>query len=116
MSIGNILAYGFVIFLGAVLLAVKLPAKTNLRLLGHALWVDIGVTVITIVLHFGTFSGLLAAAAAGVMCSITTSSARWIFGYWQPTTSTHPKGQNRKIIPGHYVPGNLWNLSHLYKE
>lgn len=72
---------GFVIIVGFAFIAVKLPRRTLLKLLGHHVAVDIGVTVLAAVLHWGTFSGMMAAAFAGVCCSILTSAGRELIGY-----------------------------------
>ena len=72
---------GFAIFLGLVLILVKLPRRTMLRLLRHDLALDIAVTVIVLAVHWGTFSGIMAATIAGLLCSIGTTLAKRTFGY-----------------------------------
>lgn len=86
---------GFVIILGFILLGVKLPLKLNLWLLGHSLAIDIAVVALAYLLHWGTFTGVMAAAFAGLLCSGCTSVARWAIGY---------------IERGQYKPGR-WDLS-----
>lgn len=83
---------GFMLTLGLAFLFWKLPRRKALWLLGHHLAVDISVVVLMTIVHFGTFSGLMAAAVAGVFCSCMTSSGRWLFGY---------------ITNGKYVPGKI---------
>ena len=72
---------GVIIFVGLLLLAVKLPLKVSLRLLNFPLAIDIAASVVAYMLHWGTFTGVMAAAVAGLMCSAFTSAARWGFGY-----------------------------------
>jgi NhaP-type Na+/H+ or K+/H+ antiporter len=72
---------GFAIFLGLLFLLVKLPRRLMLRLLHHDLAVDVVVTLFTFAVHFGTFSGLMAATVAGVLTSATTSVAKRLFGF-----------------------------------
>lgn len=72
---------GAAIFLGLVFVFIKLSRRTMLRLLGHDMALDVGVTSLALVLHWGTFSGVMAATVAGLMCSIGTSLARKVFGY-----------------------------------
>ena len=72
---------GVIIFMGLLLLAWKLPTKTSLWLLDHCLAVDLTASVIAYILHQGTFSGMMAAAVAGLMTSAFTSLARVTFGY-----------------------------------
>ncbi len=72
---------GFAIFLGLLFLLAKLPRRLLLRLLHHDFLLDIAVTVLTLVTHFGTFSGVMAATVAGVLTSMATSGAKRMFGY-----------------------------------
>jgi hypothetical protein len=72
---------GVIIFLGLLLLALKLKPRTSLRLLGHPLKLDIAVSVLAFIMHYGTFTGVMAAAVAGLMCSAFTTIARRAFGY-----------------------------------
>jgi nucleoside permease NupC len=72
---------GLAIFLGLVLLFVKLRRRTMLRLLRHTLAIDLSVTLLTLVIHWGTFSGLMAATVAGLLTSVGTSLAKRTFGY-----------------------------------
>lgn len=74
---------GFAIFLGLVLILVKLPRRSMLRLLRHDAALDIGVTVLVLAVHWGTFSGIMAATVAGLLCSLATSAAKRIFGFIQ---------------------------------
>ena len=90
-----IIESGAIIFLGMLLLGIKLPRRISLKLLGHTLALDLGVSVLAYIMHYGTFSGVMAAAVAGLMCSGFTSCARYAFGY---------------IEKGSYVPGRIWQL------
>jgi hypothetical protein len=75
------LATGFTIFLGIGLLLTKLPRRTALRILKYDLALDLMVTVLVLIIHFGTFSGLMAATVAGLMMSLASSAAKKMFGY-----------------------------------
>ena len=90
-----IIESGVIIFLGMLLLGLKLKAKTSLTLLGHPLALDFSVSAIALIMHYGTFSGVMAAAVAGLMCSGFTSAARYAVGY---------------IKAGKYFPGKIWRL------
>lgn len=72
---------GLAIFLGLVFIFIKLKRRTMLRLLRYDLAIDIGVTLLTLVVHWGTFSGVMAATFAGLLCSVGTSLAKKTFGY-----------------------------------
>jgi hypothetical protein len=87
------LSSGVIIVMGFVLIALKLPRVTALKLLGRPLLLDIAVATLAYVLHWGTFTGVMAAAFAGMLCSLITSGARWAFGYIE----------DRKYYPGKFV-------------
>jgi hypothetical protein len=90
-----IIESGVIIFLGMLLLGLKLKAKTSLALLGYPLALDFSVSALAFVMHYGTFSGVMAAAVAGLMCSGFTSAARYAVGY---------------IKADKYFPGKIWQL------
>ncbi len=75
------LATGFTIFLGITLLLTKLPRRTALRILKYDLALDLMVTAVVLIIHFGTFSGLMAATVAGLLMSLATSAAKRLIGY-----------------------------------
>ena len=83
-----IIESGVIIFLGLLLLFWKLPHKYRLWLLGHSLMLDVTVSVLAYILHWGTFSGVMAAAVAGLMCSGFSMVGRWAIGYTDKT-GTH---------------------------
>ena len=83
------LATGFMIFLGVGLIFAKLPRRTMLRALKHDLKIDLAVSFLVLVIHWGTFSGVMAAAVAGLMCSGFTFVARRLFG-WIDARGYHP--------------------------
>jgi hypothetical protein len=72
---------GFAIFLAMLFLFVKIPRRWLLRLLCYDMAIDVSVTLLVLIIHFGTFSGLMAATVAGMMTSITTSAGKRLFGY-----------------------------------
>ena len=72
---------GFMIFLGTFLILIKLPRRMMLRALKHDLLIDIAVTVLVLIIHFGTFSGVMAATVAGLLTSLATSGMKRLFGY-----------------------------------
>ncbi len=75
------LATGFTIFLGVGLILAKLPRRTMLRVLKHDLLLDIAVSLIVLMIHFGTFSGVMAATVAGLLTSLATSGLKKLIGY-----------------------------------
>jgi NhaP-type Na+/H+ or K+/H+ antiporter len=75
------LATGFTIFLGVGLLLTKLPRRTALRILKYDLALDLMVTALVLIIHFGTFSGVMAATVAGLLMSLATSGLKRLVGY-----------------------------------
>lgn len=76
-----IIESGLIIFLGFVFLAIKLSVRTQLHLLGYPLALDLAASVLAYILHWGTFSGVMAAAVAGMLMSLLTTGARKAIGY-----------------------------------
>lgn len=72
---------GFTIFLGVGLLLAKLPRRTALRVLKHDLALDLSVTALVLLIHWGTFSGVMAASVAGLLTSLATSGLKRLVGY-----------------------------------
>ena len=75
------LTTGFMIFLGVALILAKLPRRTMLRVLKHDLALDIAVSLITLMIHWGTFSGVMAATVTGLLTSLATSGLKKLIGY-----------------------------------
>lgn len=72
---------GVLVFIGMLLLLMKLPRRTLLRLLGYDVAVDLAVSAVTLAIHWGTFSGIMAATIAGLLMSLTTCGLRHLVGY-----------------------------------
>lgn len=64
-----IIESGVIIFIGLLFIFIKLPQRIARRLLGRPLALDLGVSAVAYALHWGTFTGVMAAAVAGLMCS-----------------------------------------------
>lgn len=75
------LATGFMIFLGVALILAKLPRRMMLKALKHDLAIDLFVSLLTLFVHWGTFSGVMAATVAGLLTSLATSGLKKMFGY-----------------------------------
>jgi NhaP-type Na+/H+ or K+/H+ antiporter len=75
------LTTGFLIFAGVGLIFAKLPRRTMLKALKYDLSIDLMVTVLTLLVHWGTFSGVMAATVAGLLTSLATSGLKRLVGY-----------------------------------
>ena len=74
-------ATGFAVFLSLLFILAKLPRRLMLRLLRYDLLLDIGVTVLVLFVHWGSFDGVMAATVAGLLTSFATTSAKRLVGY-----------------------------------
>lgn len=88
-----ILESAFLVFIGFLLMFLRLSWKSIFTIAGHPGKVDIFVFVLTYLLHSGTFSGVMVAAIASLLFSGFLSVLRWSCGY---------------ISNGFYYPGKLW--------
>ena len=76
-----IIESGIIVFAGMLLLFLKLPRRTALKLLGYPLALDLSVSIFVLIVHWGTFSGVMAAAFAGLLTSGFSAAGRWLVGY-----------------------------------
>ena len=72
---------GLMVFRGVALILAKLPRRLMLKALNHDVALDLTVSAIVLAVHFGTFSGVMAATVAGLLMSLATSAAKRLFGY-----------------------------------
>lgn len=84
------LTTGILVFLGIALILAKLPRRLMLRALHHDVAIDLSVSGMVLLIHWGTFSGVMAATVAGLLTSLATSGAKRLFGF---------------IVGQRYVPG-----------
>lgn len=76
-----VLVFGAVIFIGLFAVFIKLPVRQRAVLLGYPLALDMGTTALVLWMHWGTMTGLMSATVAGLMCVVTTTVARRLFGF-----------------------------------
>jgi NhaP-type Na+/H+ or K+/H+ antiporter len=72
---------GLLVFLAAALILAKLPRRLMLRALNNTLAIDLTVSVIVLAIHWGTFSGVMAATVAGLLTSLASSGLKRLIGY-----------------------------------
>jgi nucleoside permease NupC len=84
------LTTGLMVFLGIALILAKLPRRLMLKALNHDVAIDLTVSAVVLAIHFGTFSGVMAATIAGLLTSLATSGAKRLFGYID----------NKQYVPG----------------
>lgn len=81
---------GVVVGMGLLVSLVKMNWRWRMHMLSSPLSVDVGIFLALLLIHWGTFSGVMVATVGAMTCSLTLSGARWLYG--------HVEG-------GTYVPG-----------
>ena len=81
---------GFAVGLGLLVIFAKTKWKWRMRILSNPLTMDLLVFGLLLLLHWGTFNGVMAATIGALMVSLVLSAGRWYFGY---------------VESGKYVPG-----------
>jgi hypothetical protein len=76
-----IIETGTIVFLSLIVVFWRLPHKARLWFFGHPMWLEIPFAIVAYLLHYGTFSGMMAAATAGCMCFAFVQLGRWAVGY-----------------------------------
>lgn len=74
---------GAVVCLGLVMWFSKCSWRTRMMLLSHPLAVDILVFTVLTMIHWGTFSGVMAATVGALMTSVLLTMGRKAFGYME---------------------------------
>ena len=74
---------GAVVCLGLAMWFGKCSWRIRMHLLSHPLALDILVFVLLTMIHWGTFSGVMAATVGALMCSVLITAGRKAFGYMQ---------------------------------
>jgi hypothetical protein len=85
-----ILETGTIVFLSLLVLVWRLPRKTMLRLFGTPWLIELPFGLLAYLLHWGTFSGMMAAAVAAILCFGFVQAGRATVGF---------------IKSGQYYPG-----------
>lgn len=74
------LSTGLVVALGLLVVMAKLDWRKRMWMLSHPLTMDVSVFIFLTVIHWGTFSGVMAATVGALFTSITMSAGKWLFG------------------------------------
>lgn len=83
---------GLCVALGLLVTLAKMPWRGKLWMTSHPLLMDAIVFVFLIVIHWGTYSGVMVATIGALFCSITLSVARRVIGYVDPKTRHYVRG------------------------
>ena len=72
---------GLLIAIGLVVTFCKLSWRNRLRMLSHPVLMDAIVFTFLIAIHWGTFTGVMAATIGALVCSLCLSLGRYLYGY-----------------------------------
>ena len=75
------LELGVLVAMGLLFTLWKLSWRAKLWMFSHPLFVDVVVFIGLCAIHWGTFSGVMAATIGALFCSVTLSIGRWLFGH-----------------------------------
>ena len=81
---------GIMVGMGLLVSLVKMNWSWRMTLLSNPLMMDALIFIALLLLHWGTFSGVMVATIGAMTCSLTLSGARWLYGH---------------VEAGTYVPG-----------
>lgn len=87
---------GIVVGLGLLMTLVKASWHWKMRMLSNPLVMDVLVMGMLLILHWGTFSGVMVATVGAMVCSLILSGARWAYGHVESGT----------YIPGYFDIGS----------
>lgn len=79
---------GIVVGIGLLVTLVKMSWSWRMHMLSNPLMVDIVIFIALCLLHWGTFSGVMVATVGAMVCSLTLSGARWLYGHCEGGTYT----------------------------
>lgn len=72
---------GLFVAIGLLALFAKMSWRTKIWMTSHPVAMDIMVFVGLTAIHFGTFTGVMAATIGALMCSVILSVARKVIGH-----------------------------------
>lgn len=83
---------GIVVGIALLVSMAKMNWRWRMHVISNPLLADALIFGLLVLLHWGTFSGVMVATFGALTCSLTLSAARWLYGH---------------VESGTYVPGKL---------
>lgn len=81
---------GVVVGMGLLISLVKMSWTWKMHMLSNPILMDMLIFICLLLIHWGTYSGVMVATVGAMTCSLTLSGARWLYGH---------------VEKGVYVPG-----------
>jgi hypothetical protein len=91
----GIIELGLIVGIALLISLAKMNWHWRLKVLSNPLLVDLIIFATLVILHWGTFSGVMVATIGAAACSVLLSAGRLAVGHYDKGT---------------YVPGK-WNIS-----
>ena len=83
---------GVIVGIGLLVTLVKMSWSWRMSMLSNPLFIDMAIFVALLLIHWGTYSGVMVATVGAMTCSLTLSAARFLYGHMEQ---------------GVYVPGRI---------
>lgn len=87
---------GIVVGIGLLVTLIKMNWKWRMHLLSNPLIVDALIFIALMLIHWGTYSGVMVATIGAMTCSLVLSGARKLYGHVQSGT----------YVPGYFDIGS----------
>lgn len=72
---------GLIVGIALLVTLAKMPWPWKLRILSNPVLMDIVIFTLLLLIHWGTFSGVMVATIGAFMCSLVLSAGRKLVGY-----------------------------------
>jgi hypothetical protein len=72
---------GIVVGIGLLVTLVKMSWQWRMTMLSNPLFVDMIIFIGLLLIHWGTYSGVMVATVGAMTCSLTLSGARYLYGH-----------------------------------
>jgi len=87
---------GIVVGIALLMSLAKMNWRWRMHVLSSPLMVDLIVLAVLMLIHWGTYSGVMVATFGAMTCSAVLSGARWLYGHTKDGT----------YVPGYFDVGS----------
>lgn len=81
---------GIIVGVGLLVTMAKMSWTWRIRLLSNPIVMDVIIFLFLVLLHWGTFSGVMVATIGALVCSLVLSGGRKLYGY--VSSGTYKRG------------------------
>ena len=80
------LEQGIVVGIALLVSLAKMNWRWKMRVLSNPLLMDVILLAVLLMIHWGTFSGVMIATFGALTASLVLSTARWLYGFMKDGT------------------------------